>query len=85
MIARNEKDWLTARLSDEVFLMSVKGKEVIGLDEVSAEIWSALATPHSLDEVCLAISKQFRVSPADCRADVKRVLDHLKKQGAAVD
>ena len=85
MVVRNEKDWLTARLGDEVFLMSVKGKDVIGLDEVSVEIWTILETPRSLDEVCLMISKQFRVAPDECRPDVQRVLDSLKQQGATVD
>ncbi len=65
--------------------MSVKGQEVIGLDEVSAEIWSTLETPRSLDEVCLTISKLFRVTPEECPEDVQRVLYNLKKQGAAVD
>lgn len=85
MVVRNEKDWLTARLGGEVFLMNVKGKDVIGLDEVSVEIWTILETPRSLDEVCLMISKQFRVAPEECRPDVQRVLDSLKQQGATVD
>jgi hypothetical protein len=82
MIARNDKDWLTARVNGEAFLMNVRGPEVIGLDEVSAEIWSMLETPRSADDVCVSISKLFRVTPEQCRADVERVLDSLKKQGA---
>jgi hypothetical protein len=84
MVVRNENDWLTAQVNGEVFLMSVKGQDVIGLDEVGAEIWTIIATPRTLEEVCILISKEFRVSPDQCRPDVQRILDSLKMQGAAV-
>jgi len=85
MVVRNEADWLTATLGGEVVLMSVKGNDYIGLDEVGASIWSIIKTPRTPDEVCALVAKEYNATPDQCRDDVTRLLDTLKQQRAAVE
>jgi hypothetical protein len=85
MIVRNENDWLTASLGGEVVLMSVKGDDVISLDEVGAHIWAIIKKPRTLDDVCLLLSEQFAATPEECRPDVQKLLDGLEAQGAALE
>jgi len=85
MPVRNETDWLTATIGGEVVLMNVKGQEYIGLDEVGADIWDVLKTPHSLNDICGEVARLYRIAPDTCRSDVNRVVDMLMQQGAAID
>ena len=82
MTVRNENDWLTAtdRRRGRA-LMNVKGQEYIGLDEVGADIWTILQTPHSVNEVCAAIARQYQIAPETCRADVERVVRPAQTAG----
>ena len=65
--------------------MSLESKEITGanqgeyygLRDVAASIWTYLATPQTLTELCERISAEYDVASEACRPDVAHFLDEL--------
>ena len=76
-------DWLSAKVGDELVMMSAEQGHYIGLSEVGARIWELIAEPVELDELCRRLEREFDVSPETCRAEVRAFLDTLAAQQAA--
>ena len=79
---RRKGDWLTAKVADELVMMSVEKGKFVGLSEVGAYIWELIETPQPIDGLCARLEKEFDVAPAVCRAEVEDFLNELVKQGA---
>ena len=79
MIVRRQPDWVIAKFGDEAVMMSVRSDERIGLDEVALQIWEAIETPRSVDEICNHLMKRYNVTPELCRTEVERFLGELRE------
>jgi len=82
MMVRKQGDWLSAKVGDELVMMSAEKGNYIGLSEVGARIWELIETPQELDAVCARLQSEFDVAPEVCRAEVETFLDELAKHGA---
>ena len=82
MMVRRQGDWLSARVGDELVMMSAEKGNYIGLSEVGARIWELIATPQDVDAVCVQLQDEFEVKPEVCRAEVESFLNELVKHGA---
>jgi len=83
MKVERKGDWLSARVGDELVMMSAASGYYIGLSEVGARIWELIAEPMELDELCAQLGREFDVLPQTCRAEVRAFLDDLAAQQAA--
>jgi len=79
---RKQGDWLTAKVGDELTMMSAENGHYIGLSEVGARIWELIETPQDIDAVCAQLETEFEVVPEVCRAEVESFLNELVKYGA---
>ena len=52
MIVRKQGDWLSAKVGDELVMMSAEKGKYIGLSEVGARIWELIDMPQEIDAVC---------------------------------
>lgn len=82
MIVRKQGDWLSAKVGDELVMMSAEKGNYIGLSEVGSRVWELIETPRNLDEVCAQLVQEFDVTPDVCRAEVEAFLSELVKHGA---
>lgn len=82
MIVRKQGDWLSAKVGDELVMMSAEKGNYIGLSEIGARIWELIETPQEIDALCDTLQEEFEVSPDVCRADVETFLNDLVKHGA---
>lgn len=82
VIVTRSADWLTARVGDELMMMSASHGEYIGLSAVGARIWELLETPRSVDALCAQLQQEFEVGPETCRADVERFIGDLVRHAA---
>lgn len=82
MMIRRQGDWLSAKVGDEMVMMSAEKGNYIGLSEVGARIWELIETPQDVDTVCAQLQREFDVADDVCRADVDRFLRELAKHGA---
>jgi Coenzyme PQQ synthesis protein D (PqqD) len=83
MIVKKQGDWLSAKVGDELVMMSAEKGNYIGLSEVGARIWELLDTPQDFDALCAQLQQEFEVAPDICRSEVQLFLNELVKHGAA--
>jgi len=83
MMVRRQGDWLSAKIGEELVMMSASKGNYIGLSDVGSRIWEILETPHEFDAICAQLESEFEVSPETCRAEVRTFVDELVKHGAA--
>jgi len=77
-------DWLSARVGDEIMMMSPEHGKYIGVNEVGARIWELIETPRDVATVCEELQREFEVSPDVCKAEVDSFLAEMEKHGAVV-
>jgi len=77
MIVRRRADWLTAKVDDEILMMSVENGLYVGLSDVGARIWELIEAPRDTDSLCAALEREFDVAPEVCRTEVAAFLDQL--------
>jgi hypothetical protein len=82
MIVRRQGDWLSAKVGDELVMMSTEKVNYIGLTEVGARIWQMLDTPRDVDAICAQLLKEYDIAPDACRAEIDVFLNELVKHGA---
>ena len=81
-VYRRKGDWLTAKVGDQLVMMSVQQGRYVGLSEVGARIWEILESPKDIDQLCDLLVAEFDVAPDVCRAEVVAFLDELGKHDA---
>jgi len=82
MVVRKQGDWLSAKVGDELVMMSAEKGNYIGLSEVGARIWELIETPQEIDAVCARLQQEYEVAADTCRSEVESFLNKLVKHGA---
>jgi hypothetical protein len=82
MMARKQRDWLVAKIGDDVVMMSREKTHHIGITGVGARIWELIETPQEIDAVCAQLRKEYAIPPDACRAEVEAFLKELAQHGA---
>ncbi|MGY4396470.1 hypothetical protein ACVWZA_001650 [Sphingomonas sp. UYAg733] len=75
-------DWLSARVGDEIMMMSAEKGNYLGVNEVGARIWELIEMPIDIDAVCAALQREFVIEPGTCRTEVEAFLEQMEKHGA---
>lgn len=75
-------DWLSARVGDEIMMMSPEHGKYIGVNEVGARIWELIETPCDAATVYTELQREFDVSPETCKAEVDSFLAEMARHGA---
>lgn len=70
---------LTAPIDDELVMLSPQQGAYFGLNNPGARIWELLARPRSVDGICAALTAEYDVDDATCRAEVATFLAELHK------
>ena len=82
MQVRREGEWLSARVDDQLVMMSVEQGCYVGLSEVGARIWELIEQPSSVDDLCNRLQAEYDVAPEVCRSEVLAFLSEMQAQGA---
>ena len=75
------KQQVSCALGDESAILNMKNSVYYGLNPVGARIWSLLAEPHSVLEVCDTIVHEYEVEPGRCERDVLDLLEEMRGEG----
>ena len=81
-MVRRKNGWLTAKIGDELVMMSAEHGNYVGLTHVGARIWELIEEPKEIDDLCGKLCEEFDVSAEACRADVDSFLSELANHGA---
>lgn len=81
-MVRRQGAWLSARVGDELVMMSAEQGNYIGLSEVGARIWDLIETPQPVETILVRLQEEYVVAPETCRAEVDTFLQELSRHGA---
>lgn len=74
-------DVVSRELDGELVVTSLSMGGFLRLDEVGRRIWTLLEGGKDLDGIIAALTSEFDVESAACRADVETFLDDLAERG----
>lgn len=75
-------DWISAKVGDEIVMMSAEQGKYLGLNDVGARVWELLETPQTIDTLVAALVVEFDVTPEICRAEVEAFVEKLRENKA---
>lgn len=71
-------------LGEEVVILDLASSSYLGLDDVGAAVWGALAEPCTVGELETRLSAAYEVDPAELRTDLRSFLMDLIDRGLVV-
>lgn len=71
-------------LGEEVVILDLASSSYLGLDDVGATVWSALAERCTVGELEALLSDAYEVDPAELRTDLRSFLTDLIDRGLVV-
>jgi hypothetical protein len=74
--------WLSAKVADQLLMMSPEHENYIGLTAVGARIWELLEAPTTLEAICTTLTREYEVSPEQARRETESFLQDLASHGA---
>jgi hypothetical protein len=74
------RDQTSVDLDDEVAILHLGRGVYFGLNEVGAFVWRRLQQPATVAELRAAILAEYAVTPAQCAADLQKLLADLRDQ-----
>jgi hypothetical protein len=72
---------IDAEIDDEIVALSVDHGTCYGLNRVGSRIWTLLAKPVRIGDLCAALLAQYRVDPEVCERQVLDLLEELRAEG----
>lgn len=82
MSISKQGDWISAKVGDEIVMMSVEEGKYIGLNDVGARIWELLDEPQPREALEARLLEEFEVTPEACRSEVDAFLAKLVEHRA---
>jgi hypothetical protein len=82
VIVRRQGGWLSAKVGDELVMMSAEKGNYIGLSELGSRIWDLIETPQNIETLLTRLQQEYEVSAETCRAEVDTFLQELRTHGA---
>jgi len=71
-------------LGEEVVILDLASSSYLGLDDVGAAVWGALAEPCTVGELEARLSAVYQVDPAELSRDLRSFLTDLVDRGLVV-
>ena len=79
-------DWISAKVGEEIVMMSAEEGKYIGLNDVGARIWELLDQPQTREQLEARLIAEFDVAPETCRSEVDAFLTKLAEfRAIAID
>ena len=64
-LIKRSGDWLSAKVGDEIMMMSAARGNYLGVNAVGARIWELIETPSDIDTICATLVRRIRGRSGD--------------------
>ena len=81
MQVRRIDDVLDADMDGELVMMDIDQGSYFGLNTTATRIWSLLAQPVVISDLCHQLTAEFNVPEKQCEQEVVRFLENLLRRG----
>jgi hypothetical protein len=75
------KQQVSCVLDAETVILHFDKGVYFGLNDVGTIVWNQIQSPHTVQEICDAIMREYEVSKDRCEQDLVQLLEELCKQG----
>ena len=72
---------IQAEIDEEIVALSVEHGTCYGMNRVASRIWSLLAKPIQISELCTNLVATYQVDPDLCSRQVLDLLEQLRAEG----
>lgn len=72
---------IDAEIDDEIVALSIEHGTCYGMNRVGSRIWTLLARPICICDLCAALLAEYRVDPDVCERQVLDLLEELRAEG----
>jgi hypothetical protein len=73
--------FVDAEIDNEVVLLNIDTGLCYGLNRVGSRIWSELAVPILVGDLCTKLQSEFEVDSTTCEREVLDLLQELRAEG----
>lgn len=74
-------NWVGSQIEDSFVMLNFEGGEYASLNSTATEIWNALESPRSAEDLVADLTIRYDITPSDCALSVNRVLEDLASKG----
>ena len=75
---------IESAIDDEVVALNIETGTCYGLNATGSRIWTLLANPVRISEICSALIDEYHVDATTCEADVIDLIEHLIEENLVV-
>jgi hypothetical protein len=72
---------IESQVGDEVVFLSTQQSICYGLNRVGSRIWSLIAKPIQISDLCALLLDAYGVEPSVCKRQVLDLLEELRAEG----
>jgi hypothetical protein len=72
---------IDAKIDDEIVALSIERGTCYGMNRVGSRIWTLLAKPIRICDLCAALLAEYRVDPEVCEREVLDLLEEFRAEG----
>ena len=83
MVVRRN-DVIDAEIDQEIVALNIKNSTCYGLNRVGSRIWSLLAAPIRIGDICATLLTEYKVEPSSCERQVVDLLEEMRAEGLIV-
>jgi hypothetical protein len=76
------RDWLTARVDEDLIMMSAASKYFLSLSGSGCRIWELLETPRTIVWLCQTLVREYVVEAEAARSQVTAFLERMHQLNA---
>jgi hypothetical protein len=77
-------DVIDAEIDREIVALNIENGTCYSLNSVGSRIWSLLAAPIRIDDVCATLLTEYKVKPSSCERQVVDLLEDMRAEGLIV-
>jgi coenzyme PQQ synthesis protein D (PqqD) len=83
VVARRD-DVIHAEIDQKIVALNLENSTCYGLDPVGSRIWSLLASPIRIGDICTTLLTEYKVEPSTCERRVVDLLEEIRAEGLIV-
>ena len=81
ILVSRSAELIEAEVDGDVVGLHVHNGNLYGFNQTATRIWKLIEQPMTLGAICMELAREFRVEPAECKPDVRAMLDVLAADG----
>jgi hypothetical protein len=80
VVARND-GFIQAVVDDEILALSIEQNTCYGMNRIASCIWTLLASPIRISDLCTTLLATYKVDPDVCQHQVLDLLEQFRAEG----